>query len=296
MSDSVKEPNVVAPDDLREPASRPRDVEEVRRRLIARGLLADAPAIAIPKEPRPAAPAAPAEDVDPMAEPHWAENPYDSWDVEPGLETTEVACPRCRTVVTVAVEATRVQCEACETNWRYAVCEQRHLQLTLERQESWRCHRCGTFRRSWWRTPSARMLALGVLARKREVLAEERRRQVREGMRLRRWKLVAFGVCAALATAVFVLVTRSSEPNVGTGRETACTHFREILEGISAGELTPSELDTELDELQQESEGEDADFGDPIAAMRGAESPTSSAFITARARLVDACGSDLGTG
>ena len=272
------------------------DLAEVRERLRAKGLLTDSPAVVIPKEPRAAQPQAEEEEA-PVEEAHWAESPYDAWDVTPGPETTVVACPRCAKPRTVPVEATRLVCEDCDRAWRYVICPRcDRLQLTIERQESWQCHHCTQFSRAWWRTPSARMLALPVIARRRDAAVQEQRRIVREGMRMRRWKLIAFGVVAALAAAVFVVASRAAEPDVTTGRAVACPHFRAVLEDVAAGRLSGAALDAELDRLQQEIQGEPAEFGNAIAGMRAAEGPTSAAFITSRAALVDACGADLGTG
>jgi hypothetical protein len=272
------------------------DLDEVRERLKARGLLTDAPAVVIPKEPRAAQPAA-ADEVAIPEEPHWAESPYDAWDVTPGPDTTVVPCPRCGKPRTVPVEATRLVCEDCDRAWRYVICSRcDRLQLAIERQESWQCHHCAQFSRAWWRTPSARMLALPVLARRRDAIVQEQRRIVREGMRMRRWKLIAFGVVAALAAAVFVVATRAAEPNVSTGRAVACPHFRSILEDVAAGRITDAQLQAELEELQVEVAGEPSEFGTAVADMLAAEAPTSPGFIAARAALVDACGPDLGTG
>ena len=297
MAGDLQEPRVeLANGEAVAPDARAADLHALRERLKARGVLTDAPAVVIPREPRPASTGdgEEAHPADPAEEPHWADSPYDAWDVEPGPETTDVACPGCRTTCTVPVESTRVPCASCDRTWRHVVCDQcGHLGLAFERQESWRCHRCGHFSRSWWRTPSARLLALRVLAERRDALVQEQRRVVREGMRMRRWKLIAFGMCAALAAAVIVVATRAAEPDVASGRQVACSHFRAILEDVAAGRTTPAGLGAELEQLELEATGE-PDLSAAIAGLRAARGPTTPEFITARATLVDACGAEFG--
>jgi hypothetical protein len=297
VSGDLQDPGLDETDAGTDAPPRPRaaDMDELRERLKARGLVTDAVPVVIPKAPRPAAPeptdAPGADGAAEDGEAHWAESPYDSWDVEPGPETTDVACPRCREIVTVPVEATRLTCATCDRTWRYVVCDHcDHLDLTVERQESWRCLRCGTFSRSWWRTPSARLLAIKVTTRRRDAIVQEQRRLVREGMRLRRWKLIAFAVCAALAAAVFVVATRAAEPDVASGTDAACSHFRRILEDVSAGRMDTRTLDAELVTLQREAEGGPPQLGSAVTDMRAASGATSPEFITARATFVDACG------
>lgn len=307
MTGDLHEPGVDAAGDVPgapeepPPSSRSADLEALRERLKARGVLTDAPAVVIPKEPRPAATEAdqPTEGADPDHEPHWAESPYDAWDVDPGAEPSfvDVPCPRCRTLCAVPRQATRVRCLRCDLAWRYVVCEQcRALDLTIERQESWRCHSCGHFSRSWWRTPSARLLAIPVVARRQEAIAAEHRRVVREGMRMRRWKLIVFGVVASLAVAVFVVATRAAEPDVASGRRVACQHFRAILEDVAAGRMAPKELEAELEQLELEAQGEGSELTAAASAMRAARGATSPEFIASRAAFVDACGPDFAAG
>lgn len=303
-SPAPSEPPSAADETAAAPADpRAADLAALKERLKARGVLTDVPAVVIPKEPRPAVSDedAPTSDVDDGVdgvdhEPHWAESPYDAWDVDPGPapETVDVACPRCRAAIAVPLQATRVSCASCDLSWRYGVCEQcRKLDLTMERQESWRCHDCGHFSRSWWRTPSHRLLALNVLARRQEAIAVEQRRIVREGMRMRRWKLIVFGVVASLAVAIFVLSTRAAEPDGASGRAAACQHFRSILEDVAAGRMPPAELDAELEELELEVEGEGAELAAAVSGMRAASGPTAPEFISSRAAFVDACGPDF---
>ena len=284
--------------------SRLADLEALRERLKARGVLTDAPAVVIPKEPRPAIAPEPGIDApdldDGDREPHWAESPYDAWDLDPGpepIETVDVRCPGCRTTCAVPVQGTRLTCAKCDRAWRYVVCDRCHeLDLAIERQESWRCHQCGNFSRSWWRTPSARLLALRVLARRREAIAAEHRRIVREGMRMRRWKLIVFAIVAALAAAVIVVATRAAEPDGASSRAVACQHFRAVLEDLAAGRMSPDQLERELEQLEIEAEGEGSELSAAASGMRAASGPTAPEFITSRAAFVDACGADFASG
>jgi hypothetical protein len=270
-------------------------LDEIRARLQARGLVASGPAIVIPRAPRPE----PAPSDEPPApvvphEVHWSESEQDEWDVEPGPDRTHVACPRCRTSLDVPLEATRVTCDDCERTWRYAVCSGcDELSLTVERQESWCCPKCGAYSRAWWRTDTRDYLARRVLAKRLEVHAEIQRAIVREGMRARRWKLIAFGVVCALLAAVVVGVSRAQEPAGPAGREVACGHFRDLLEGIANGRMAQTQVDAELEKIETEA-GSDADLAGPIGDLRASSVPTSGGFITARGAMVDACGADFG--
>lgn len=270
-------------------------LDEVRARLAARGLIASAPAIVIPKEPRPDPPApASSFEQEQQQEAHWAESDRDGWDVEPGPERVRVPCPQCHDLVDVAVEATRVPCERCDRMWRFAVCQHcDELHLTMERQESWRCSHCKEFTRSWWRTEGAAYVAPRVIGRRRDQLAKEERARVREGMRRRRWKLVAFAAVAAVVAGIILGAGRAAESAGPTGAAVACPHFRDILEGVASGRLSQEQLEDELDQLGHEA-GEEPELAQPVAELQTWRVPTSPGFIAARGVLVDACGADFG--
>ena len=292
MSDEVigREPTEVKVETV-EPS-----VDEIKARLQARGLLASGPAIVIPKEPRPEP--APGSENEPAPvvpdEVHWSESERDEWDVEPGDDRTTVACPRCRTTLDVPLEATRVRCDDCERTWRYAVCDGcNELSLTVERQESWCCAKCGAYSRSWWRTDTPEYLSKRVLGKRLEVHAEQQRAIVREGMRARRWKLIVFAIVCALLAAVIVGVTRASEPGAPAGRDVACGHFRELLEAIAAGNTSQTQIDEKLEQIETEA-GNDAELSGPISDLRASSVPTSGGFVVARSALIDACGADFG--
>ena len=165
--------------------------------------------------------------------------------------------------------------------------------VTIERQESWRCAKCGGFTRSWWRTDTPAYAASRVLAKRREAYNTELRRIAREGMRARRWKLIVFAVVCALVAAVIVLGTRASEPGVKTGAAVACPHFRSILEDVSTGRMSQTELDGELEQLELESAGVE-ELAGPATDLRASSVPSSSGFVAARGAMVDACGADFG--
>jgi len=282
-------------DEVIETAPSSESLEEVRARLGARGPIASAPPILIPREPRPepAEPVAPPAPAEPK-EAHWAESDRDAWDVEPGSERAAVTCPQCRDRLDVPLEATRVPCGRCDRMWRFAVCEHcDELSLTMERQESWRCSHCSEFTRSWWRTDGATYVAPRVIGRRRDQLAREERERVREGMRRRRWKLVAFAAVATVLAGVIIGAGRAAESAGPTGAAVACPHFRDILEGVAAGRLPQAQLDEELEQLANEA-GDDAELATPISELQAARVPTSPGFIAARGALVDACGPAFG--
>lgn len=284
-------------DEFEDASPRDTTLDEVRARLEARGLLANSPPILIPREPRPEA--APTEPVEPVeqqepAETHWADSDRDAWDVDPGGARTGVGCPRCLDPISVPLEATRVHCGRCDRTWRFAVCEHCDaLALTVERQESWRCGRCGEFSRSWWRTEGAHYLVERVLAKRRDAYVGEQRAAVREGMRRRRWKLVLFAVVAALLGAVVVIGTRVAESEPPAGVTVACPHFRQILEDVATGRLSQPQLDEAIARLEGVA-GDDPELLVPVRALRAAGAPAAPAFIAARSELVDTCGADLG--
>lgn len=283
------------PDELEDASPRDTTLDEVRARLEARGLLANSPPVLIPREPRPD-PAPPVEPVEQeeSAQTHWADSARDGWDVEPGPDRVDLGCPQCHDPISVPLEATRVRCGRCDRSWRFAVCEHCDgLSLTVERQESWRCGRCGEFSRSWWRTEAAHYLAERVLVKRRDTYVREQRAAVREGMRRRRWKLVLFGVVAALLGAVAVIATRVAESEVPAGAEVACPHFRQILEDVATGRLSQPQLDDALADLEAEA-GDVSELVVPVRALRAAGVPGTPAFIAARSELVDTCGADFG--
>jgi len=279
----------------------PLDIDDVRARLAARGLLATGPAIVVPKEPRPEGdeaviplvPWTPAPTDDDGQ--HWSQIAEDDWDVEPGGAEVTVRCPGCRQVRARQLEATRLPCAPCDRTWRWAVCAGcDELALTLERQESWRCTGCGHFTRSWWRTPSYVPDAIEVVSRRKHQAMLDERARVRAGIRKRRWKLVALGVAAAVAAAGFVVGVRMAEPSSARGTVVACAHVERLRSGLASGTLTPDQLDAELGELQRESQGADRRVADAVVELRAAGAPGTASFLVARTALADACTLALG--
>ena len=88
-------------------------------------------------------------------------------------------------------------------------------------------------------------------------------------------------------------MTRAQEPAGPAGREVACSHFRDLLEGIAGGRVSQTQVDEELEKIETEAGG-DGDLAGPIGDLRASSVPTSAGFITARGALVDACGADFG--
>jgi len=268
-------------------------IDEVRARLAARGLLATSPRIEVPKEPRP-------EGAEPInlttldtfdAGSHWADDEADEWDVEPGLEEVTVRCPQCRDVYFRPLESTRFACPSCDRAWRFAVCgECDVLAFTMERQESWRCGSCGNHNRSWWRTPTAQKTAFDVVARRKHQAIEVERKLIREGMKKRRWKLVALAVWAAIAAIGVIVGVRMAEPSTAAGSEVACRHFDAIRSGLASGTLDRAGLDRELEKLHTEAQGAEEVVQKAVIDLRAA-TPGTSEFLVARTTLADACDS-----
>ena len=262
------------------------ELEAIKARLAARGLLATRSQIIVPKEPRPEAAVATTttfttdlhDDV---------ESELDQWDVEPGREEAPVRCPQCRDMFIRPLEATRFFCPACERGWRWATCTSCDaLSFPLERQESWRCG-CGAFNRSWWRTASARRDAIHVVARRKHAAVEQARKEVREGMRRRRWKLIALAVWAAVIAVALPIGVRMAQDD-GGGTTATCAHWMRLRPAIANGTIVGRELDAEIDGLVDLAAS--ADGAVQIAATGLAAAPVgSAAFLAARAELSNAC-------
>jgi hypothetical protein len=278
--------------EVQEPTTSPEpSIDEVRARLAARGLLATSPRIEVPKEPRP-------EGAEPVnlttldsfdSSGHWADDEADEWDVEPGLEEVTVRCPQCRDVYFRPLESTRFACPTCDRAWRFAVCEDCDaLAFTIERQESWRCGSCGHHNRSWWRTPTAQKTAFDVVARRKHQAIEVERKLIRDGMKKRRWKLVALAVWAAIAAIGVVVGVRMAEPSTATGAATACRHFADIRSSLASGTLDRNALDRELESLHAEAQEATPEVQQAVIALRSA-TPGTSDFLVARTALADAC-------
>ncbi|HEX7166437.1 MAG TPA: hypothetical protein VF230_05595 [Acidimicrobiales bacterium] len=278
----------------------PPTIDEIRSRLAARGLLATAPRIVVPKEPRadreesatPESQARPGDAFDPVLddEAQWADTGEDDWDVDPGTTETTVRCPQCREVFFRPLDATRFACPTCERAWRFAICEGcDELALTIERQESWRCGSCGHFTRSWWRTVIAQKTAFDVVARRKHLLVEHERRLVREGMKKRRWKLIALAVWSMVVALGIVIGVRMSEPSAATGTATACAHFDRLRGDIVNGTISAQELEKELDAMQVEAEGGDERVLEAVIGFRSSGRNGTSSFLVARTALADAC-------
>ena len=269
-------------------------IDEVRARLAERGLLATRPRVLVPKEPRPEGEATPLTTFAPALpdddEAHWAEAEADAWDVEPGSEEVTVRCPQCREVFFRPLESTRFACPTCDRAWRFAICSECDVvAMTIERQESWRCGSCNHVTRSWWRAPTAHRLAFDVVARRKHQAVEEQRRLVREGMRKRRWKLIAFAVWSAILAIGIVVGFRMAQPSAASGTDVTCTHFNRLRSDIASGTMTASQLKNELQALQVEADDAHADVQKAVLDLTAAGAPGTSSFLIARTAVADAC-------
>ena len=263
------------------------EIDAIKARLASRGLLTTRPRVTVPEELRKAV-----EDGRPIStfiprDVEEAISQLDEWDLPPGNEDVAVRCRQCHDVFMRPLEATRFVCPACDRGWRWAICGAcDQMSFTVERQESWRCG-CGAFNRSWWRTTTARREALAVVARRRQHALEAERRAVRDGMRRRRWKLVAFAVVAALVAVSIPVGFRLSQSQAG-GTSATCAHWFRLRPAITNGTIVGDELDRELDALAGEAETADAPVRDAASALAAARLGTT-AFLAARASLGDAC-------
>jgi len=263
-------------------------IDDVRARLAARGLLATSPRIVVPKEPRPETDSLGAYEGLEPGEGHWADSEFDEWDVEPGLEDVTVRCPQCRDVYFRPIQSTRFLCPACDRAWRWAICTGcDELAFTIERQESWRCG-CGVTNRSWWRTPTAQKTAFAVVTRRKHLLIEQERKLVREGIKKRRWKLIALAAWSAVVAIGIVVGVRMAEPSEATGTATTCTQFGRLRSELASGTLSREQLDARLEELHRSSQGADESVQKGVVELRAA-TPGTSGFLIARTTLADAC-------
>jgi hypothetical protein len=272
------------------------DLASLKARLAARGLLRDQPSINI----REVAGDAPGRVVAFEPEPIFTTgrqivdddlgDPEELEPEQPG-PTTKLRCPGCRTPQEVHDNATGYRCTSCAKVWRWATCSGCHaLNLTIARQESWRCNGCGAYTRSWWRTPTRAAEHRRVAEARVTDAAERRRREAYEKARRRRWKLLSAGAAAIIATSIATIsFARGAEPVVDRGATgQVCDAFGEIQNDISGGAPLAT-IRASIDALAADSVDAIDRVRIPAQELAGAGQPGDKPFDDAAAKLGRAC-------
>jgi hypothetical protein len=250
------------------------DIETVRERLAARGLIRFEPNPRIPEAPAP----------DPLADAEALEDP-------PLGPAAAVACPACRQRTEVVVGATGFRCRWCTKVWRWAACGScAELAVVIARQESWPCGGCRAYTRSWWRTATAPREAQEIAERKKQrAAADHRARQLAAAQR-RRWKLVGGGVAAVVVAGVGALLFTSvdtSSPAEQT--RIACERFVRFKSNAANGTLTAGEIDAEIDGIAEAAESGLPEVQVAASRLAGAGRPGDAAFLVASTAMSDEC-------
>lgn len=294
-------PAITPPDEPTAASAEPvNDADAVRARLAARGVLRTSPSVRIrdvtesaPRvepEPSPAVPISGEEEPSPVDA---LLSDAEALEPDPGGPSIEVSCLSCRSRQDVSVAATGYRCRTCTRVWRWATCDAcGQLEVTLARQESWRCRECGATTRSWWRTPGARRHAETITDRRQVEAAEERRARALAALRRQRTRLVVGVVVAALLIAFVVVagrVGRSADDTLDATSAATCAAFDDLAADLAANSVPPAALRARLDELAVSAA--DADEGLRIAAERLAASgrPGDPTFDDARNDLARRC-------
>jgi ribosomal protein S27E len=291
----VDESENVTPAPVPTPEPVPADLESIKARLAAKGLVRDQPAIRIREvagdAPRPVVAFEP-EPVLTNGNRITDDDLGDPEELEPEQpgSTTTVRCPSCRTPQAVPDAATGYKCRSCAKVWRWATCGTCFdLGLTIARQESWRCS-CGGYTRSWWRTPTRAAEHRRVAEARATDAADRRRRQAYDKARRRRWKLIALGAVAILATAgVAIRVSSNSTPVTARGANgRVCDAFADLQRGIN-GRVPAAEIRSAADSLAAESVGAVDRIRIPAQQLAGSGQPGDKPFDDAAAALGNAC-------
>ncbi len=279
------------------------DVDSVRARLAARGLVRSTPSVRIRELAGGPDPLAPRRPVNPYkgtldrgtpptpapASTHSVEDP-ELLEAEPFGPKTVTRCPSCRTGQPVAVDATGYRCGSCDKVWRWAVCGScDSLSLTIARQESWRC-RCGAYSRSWWRTPTALRDAAAVAARKRSVAADQERARILTLARRRRWKVLLAGAVVIVLAGLSALVfTANDAAGPAEATRVTCARWDSLKSALANGSLGGAEIDAATSELAAGAETAASDVQLASHDLADAGRPGRAAFLIASTRLSDAC-------
>lgn len=276
----------------------PDDLDTIRARLAARGLVRTEPSVRI-RDIAGGRPAPPPSAPAPLADPFLPAAPDDggigddaeALEPEPYGPTALVRCPSCRTTQQVAIDATGYRCGNCDKAWRWAICTScHHLALTIARQESWRCGECGAYSRSWWRTATAPREAEEVMRRKRADAADRERQRVLAVARRRRWKLIAAGVVVVLlagAAALIFSATDASSPEEQT--RATCANWSRLKSDIANGALSGAALQDALVNQANEAGIAASDVQLAAANLTKAGKPGDATFLVASTQLSDAC-------
>lgn len=275
------------------------DLDAIRARLAARGLVRTEPSVRIrdiaggrpDTAPAPIAPSKGDPFEPPPAPEESVSDDAETLEPEPFGPTSTVRCPSCRTTQQVAVDATGYKCGNCDKVWRWGVCTScSHLSLTMARQESWRCTDCGAYSRSWWRTVTAPREAQEVTRRKRALAAEQERQRVLAIARRRRWKLILAGVVVVLLAGASALIFQSSDTSSPVEQtRVTCANWTRLKSDIANGALTPVELDTALADLAAGAELAQPDVQLAADNLAAAGRPGQATFLVASTQLSDAC-------
>jgi hypothetical protein len=274
----------------------PEDRESLRARLAAKGLVRDQPAINIRELAGDAPPRQVVFEPEPIittGNKILDDELGDPEELEPELPgpTSEVRCASCRTKQRVPDTATGYRCASCAKVWRWAECSSCHdLNLTIARQESWRCTGCGSHTRSWWRTPTKAAEHRRTAEARATDAAERRRREAYEKARRRGWMVLAVGAIAIIATAFgAVTFTRNAAPVVARGANAkVCEAFRDVQRSIN-GNGDPAERRAALDALAAESVDAIDRIRLPAQRLAGAGQPGDKPFDDAARALDNAC-------
>lgn len=294
-----------APDEVAKPESASaatpagEDLDAIRARLAARGLVRTEPSVRIRDlaggrpDPTPA-PIVPTkgDPFEPPPSPDEAvSDDAEALEPEPFGPKSSVRCPSCRTTQQVADDATGYRCGNCDKVWRWGVCTScDHLSLTMARQESWRCTSCGAYSRSWWRTATAPREAQEVTRRRRAEAAERERQRVLALARRRRWKLVLAGVIVVVLAGVSALIYSSDDAGTPAERTRAtCSTWTRLKSDIANGSLTGAQLDAALAELAAGAELADNSVALAAEALADAGRPGTATYLVASTQLSDAC-------
>ena len=209
----------------------------------------------------------------------------------PGSPNTELRCGGCRTKQRVSDTATGFKCTSCAKVWRWAECKDcRGLNLTIARQESWRCTGCGGYTRSWWRTPTKAAEHRRIAEARATDAADRRRRAAYEKARRRRWKLFTVGAVAIIATAVAaVTFSRNAAPVVTRGANgRVCEAYADVQRSINS-QAPKAEIRASIDAMAAESVDAMDRIRLPAQQLAGSGQPGDEAFDKAAKALSNAC-------